>query len=307
MIGSNGIDFNDISKLVSFDERFMIILEEIRLPRSLAACLVGGALGLSGVIMQGVLKNPLASPFTLGVSQAGAFGASFAIIVLQSYNSAFINSTFLTTICAFVASLICVGIILYFGKFTAMRAESLILAGVAIGATFGAGTMFLQYFADEVDVSATIFWTFGDLAKGDISHSLILVVVLFPSVWFFYRIFWKFDALMLGNESAVNLGISVVRLRIVAMVVSSLLSALAVSFFGIIGFIGLIAPHIVRLLVGHSHKYVIPLSVISGAILLLGADIVARTILSPLVVPVGIFTSFIGAPLFLYLLSRRAK
>jgi iron complex transport system permease protein len=306
MIGSNGIDFSDISKLVSFDERFMIIFEEIRLPRTMAACLVGGALGLSGALMQGVLKNPLASPFTLGVSQAGAFGASFAIIVLQSYSDAF-NGTFLTTICAFVASLVCIAIILYFGKFTAMRAESLILAGVAIGAVFGAGTMFLQYFADEVDVSATIFWTFGDLAKGDIRNSFILAIVLFPSVWFFYRIFWKFDALMLGNESAVNLGISVVRLRILAMVVSSLLSALAVAFFGIIGFIGLIAPHIVRLLVGHSHSYVIPFSVISGAILLLGADIVARTVLSPLVVPVGIFTSFIGAPLFLYLLSRRAK
>jgi iron complex transport system permease protein len=303
---SNGVNFGDLQKVIDGDERVLLIFEQIRLPRALVAFFAGASLALSGALMQAVLKNPLASPFTLGISQASAFGASFAIIVLQSYSSVFIFSgSFITTICAFGASLICTFIILYLGKSTQMRAESLILAGVAIGALFSAMTMFLQYFATEVDVSATLFWTFGDLSKADIYTSVIIACVFVPSLLFFYQRFWKFDALLLGNESAINLGVSVVRLRVGAMIVASLLSAITVSFLGIIGFIGLIAPHIIRLILGSGHKMLLPLSAILGGGLLLLADIISRVIIIPLVVPVGILTAFLGAPLFLYLLTRK--
>lgn len=182
--GSKGIDFGDFYKLLQSDERVWLIFEQIRLPRTLAAFLAGGALGLSGTLMQAVLKNPLASPFTLGISQASAFGASFAIIVLGSYSSSSILSgSFITTIFAFGASLVCVAIILYLGKSSYMKAQSLILAGVAIGALFSAGTMFLQYFATDIDVAATLFWTFGDLSKANLYTSLIIASVLLPALF----------------------------------------------------------------------------------------------------------------------------
>lgn len=304
--GTNGVNINDISKLLVGDEMFLLIMEQIRLPRALAAFFAGAALALSGALMQAVLKNPLASPFTLGISQASAFGASFAIIVLHSYSASFIfGGNFITTLCAFISSLICTFTILYLGKSSNMKAETLILAGVAIGALFGAMTMFLQYFATDIDVATTLFWTFGDIGKATFTSAMIIAGMFLPILFFFYKIFWQFDAMMLGNESAKSFGVSIEKLRVIAMILASLLSAVTVSFLGIIGFIGLIAPHIVRLLFGSGHKFLLPLSSLIGGGLLLFADIISRVILSPVIVPVGILTSFLGAPLFLYLLTRK--
>ncbi|QOG12590.1 FecCD family ABC transporter permease [Arcobacter sp. FWKO B] len=306
LTGSNGINISDLTKILNNDEMFLLILEQIRLPRALAAFFAGAALALSGALMQAVLKNPLASPFTLGISQASAFGASFAIIVLQSYSSSFIfGGNFITTLCAFISSLVCTFTILYLGKFSNMKSESLILAGVAIGALFGSMTMFLQYFATEIDVATTLFWTFGDISKASFTSALIIAGIFLPILFFFYKIFWQFDAMMMGNESAKSFGVNIEKLRIGAMILASLLSAVTVSFLGIIGFIGLIAPHIVRLIFGSGHKLLLPLSSLIGGGLLLCADIISRVILSPVIVPVGILTSFLGAPLFLYLLTRK--
>ena len=197
-------------------------------------------------------------------------------------------------------------IIVSLGKKASMRAESLILFGVALGAFFSAFTMLLQYFAEDTDAAATLFWTFGDLSKANSSSITLIVSILIITLFFFFRIFWKFDALMLGEESAKSLGINTQNLRLGSMIIASLLSSISVCFFGIIGFVGLIAPHIIRLLVGHSHKYLLPLSALSGAILLLLSDIISRTIMLPITIPVGIITSMIGAPLFLYFLYKRA-
>jgi iron complex transport system permease protein len=304
--GSEGLSLHQLQLYLSGDARYILIFENIRLPQSVAALVAGGALALSGVLLQAVLKNPLASPFTLGISQASAFGASFAIIVLQSYgNDAY--GAFITPLFAFISAMICTLAILFLGKLSQMKASSLILAGVAIGAMFNSMTMFLQYFADEVDAAATLFWTFGDLSKASMQSNYFIIGVLVPALAFFSFIFWKFDALLLGEDSAKALGVEVQKLQIIAMVFASLLSAITVSFLGVIGFIGLIAPHIVRLLTGSSHRYLIILSVFTGAALLLLADILSRSILLPSIVPVGILTSFLGAPLFLYLLSRKKQ
>lgn len=196
-------------------------------------------------------------------------------------------------------------LIISLGKKGNMSPESLILFGVALGAFFSAFTMLLQYFAEDTDAAATLFWTFGDLSKANNSSIFLISTVLILSLLFYFKIFWKFDALMLGEDSAKSLGINTSKLRFSSMIIASLLSAVSVCFFGIIGFIGLIAPHIVRLLIGNSHKFILPLSALSGGILLLLADIVSRTVLLPVIIPVGIITSMIGAPLFLYFLYVR--
>ncbi len=306
--GNNGIAFGDIAKIIHNENNFALIFYDIRLPRSLAAFFVGAALGLSGTLMQAVLKNPLASPFTLGISQASAFGASFAIIVLQVYSlDSMFQAGFMTALFAFGVSMLNTLVIIYFGRRANMTPESLILFGIALGAFFSAFTMFLQYFADDTDAAATLFWTFGDLSKADLNTVLIIAVVLMLCVSVYFKLFWKLDALMLGNEHAKSLGIDTKKITYHVMIFASLLSALSVAFFGIIGFVGLIAPHIVRLIIGSSHKYLIPLSALSGGGLLLFSDIVSRTIMLPIVVPVGIFTSMLGAPLFIYFLYKRKR
>lgn len=304
--GNNGIAFEETFKIFQDKGTFSIIFFEIRVPRTLAAFFVGAALGLSGSMMQAVLKNPLASPFTLGISQASAFGASFSIIVLQTYSTTTsFEAGFITALFAFATSMISTLLIISLGKKGNMSPESLILFGVALGAFFSAFTMLLQYFAQDSDAAATLFWTFGDLSKANDTSVGLIAIVLTISLLFYFRIFWKFDALMLGEDSAKSLGIDTKRLRFSAMIIASLLSAISVCFFGIIGFVGLIAPHIIRLTIGNSHKYVLPLSALCGGMLLLLADIVSRTVLNPVIIPVGIITSMIGAPMFLYFLYRR--
>lgn len=305
--GNNGTVFSDTFRIFQAKDSFSIILFEIRLPRTLAAFFVGASLGLSGALMQAVLKNPLASPFTLGISQASAFGASFAIIVLQAYSvSSAVQASFLTALFAFIASMISTLIIVSLGKKARMSSESLILFGVALGAFFSAFTMLLQYFAEDTDAAATLFWTFGDLSKANTFSIVLISVFLLFSLLIYFKVFWKFDALMLGEDSAKALGVNTQKLRLNAMVIASLLSAISVCFFGIIGFVGLIAPHIVRLLIGNSHKYVLPISTLCGGVLLLLADIISRTIMLPITIPVGIITSMLGAPLFLYFLYKRS-
>lgn len=306
--GNNGISPLELTRLFEKGDSFSLIFFDIRLPRALSAFFVGAALGLSGALMQGVLKNPLASPFTLGISQASAFGASFAIIVLQAYSipSEF-TAGFITAFWAFASSILTALVIIMLGKKANMGPESLILFGVALGAFFSALTMFLQYFADDTDAAATLFWTFGDLSKGGFDIVWTIAAVLLIVTVIYFRFFWKLDALMLGSDHARSLGVDTGKFTFWVMLAASLLSALSVAFFGIIGFVGLIAPHIVRLAAGSSHKYLIPLSILSGGGLLLFADIVSRTLMHPIVIPVGIFTSMLGAPLFLYFLYNKKR
>ncbi len=306
--GNNGIDISEITKLVDNSDNFSLIFFDIRVPRALAAFFVGAALGLSGTLMQAVLKNPLASPFTLGISQSSAFGASFAIIVLQVYStSSGLEAGFTTALAAFIASMLTTLVIISLGNKANMTPESLILFGVALGAFFSALTMFLQYFADDTDAAATLFWTFGDLSKAGLESTLLIALTLIVVTFIYFKLFWKLDALMLSNDHARSLGIDTKKLTFWAMMLASLLSALSVAFFGIIGFIGLIAPHIVRLIAGSSHRYLIPLSMLSGGALLLFADILSRIMVLPVVIPVGILTSMIGAPLFLYFLYTKKR
>lgn len=309
--GTGGVVVSDTAKLFSLEPasgNFSMIVTSIRLPRALAATLVGMLLGLSGAAMQGVLRNPLASPFTLGISQAAGFGAAFAIIV--DHHDSFTNpllAKFNIVLFAFFASMLCTLMIVWIGKKVGMAPSSLILAGVGLGSLFHAGTMFLQYFTTEINAAATLFWTFGDLSKATTLNLWLMFMILTPSLVFLWIVHWKFDALGFGDESAFNKGVNARSFRPLVLFFSALCTAIAVAFFGIIGFIGLIAPHMVRLILGNAHSALIPLSALCGGFLLLGADLCARMILYPSLLPVGILTSFIGAPLLLYLLVSQGK
>jgi iron complex transport system permease protein len=293
------------------DEASLTIIWRIRLPRVLTALIAGAGLATAGASMQTVLRNPIASPVTLGISQSAAFGAAFAVVVLGagSIQSSMVDAVitdhiYLISICAFLASMISTGVIILLAKFKRASPETMILAGVAMGSLATAGTTAIEYFADDVQLSSIIFWTFGDMARTGWEEIVLLAVVSFGSILYFTLNGWRYNSLDAGDETASSLGVNTGRLRILGMAVASMVTAFIISFVGIIGFVGLVVPHIVRKIIGGDQRFLIPASALTGAVLLLISDTVARTVISPVVLPVGILTSFIGAPLFIYLVIR---
>lgn len=287
------------------------IVWNIRLPRALGAVLAGAAISVAGVSMQSILKNPLASPYTLGTSHAAAFGAAFAIIFLHvgsmqstSSDAVIINNPYAVTLLSFLFCNLATAVIVLLSRLRAATPETLVLAGVAMGSLFSAASSGLQYFADDVELSAVVFWTFGDLGRISWERLAIISVVVVLSCVYFMRNSWNYQIMDAGDETAKSLGINVERKRIEGMVVASLVTSVVVSFVGIIGFIGLVVPHIVRRIIGGYEPHLIAGSVLFGGLFLLMSDIVARTIISPTVLPVGVLTSFLGAPLFIYLLVK---
>ena len=314
--GAVSIPMKDVAAalLGGGEERRRMIVINIRLPQTLAALLAGGGLSMAGVVMQSVLRNPLGSPFTLGLSNAAAFGAAFSIIVLgtgsmqsSAVNAVTIVNPWLTTGSAFIASLVCMAVVLAITSATRGMADVMVLAGVALSSLFTAGTMFLQYFADDSQIAATVFWTFGDVSRASWRDIPLMASVLLPSFClFFYRRF-DLNAIDCGEETALSLGVSAPRIRMEAMVVSSLLSAMMVALLGVIGFVGLVCPHMLRRFLGSDHRFLIPGSVMMGGLLLLAADTAARLAFAPRTLPVSVFTAFLGAPVFLALIARRRR
>ena len=271
----------------SADKKINLIVQNNRLPRIVTALLAGSGLGLAGCILQAVLRNPLASASTLGVSQGATFGAAFAIVVLGMGAT----DRFGIPLCAFVGSIAVALVILGLSRFRQVSPEGIVLAGVAISSMFTGATTLIQYFADEVELSTLVFWTFGDLGStgwGDLGPMAITVGVL--CIYCIFRR-WDYNALLSGEETAISLGVNVKRLTLVSMVLCCLCSSVVVSNVGLISFIGL----------------VIPGSILGGATLLLLGDLFARTVISPVILPIGAITSFLGGPLFLYLLFKGGK
>ena len=287
----------------STDRKINLIVQNNRLPRILTAILAGGGLGLAGCVLQAVLRNPLASASTLGVSQGATFGAAFAIVVLGMGA----NTGFGIPLCAFLGSIAVALVILGLSKFRQVSPEGIVLAGVAISSMFTGATTLIQYFANEVELATLVFWTFGDLGSTGWKDlgSMAAVVAILCVYCVFHR--WDYNALLSGEETAVSLGIRVKGLTLVSMVLCCLCSSVVVSHVGLISFIGLVAPHIVRMVVGNNHVYLIPGSILGGATLLLLGDLFARTVISPVILPIGAITSFLGGPLFLYLLFKGGK
>jgi len=291
-------------------DRSNTVVWNLRLPRVVTA--VAGGIGLAavGCVMQNVLRNPLASSSTLGVSQGAAFGASVAIICLgaglqsQTAEAITIINPYLISICAFTGSMLSTLVVLGLSRFRRVTPEAMVLSGVALSALFSGGTTLLQYFADDVKIAAVVFWTFGELGRTSWREiAIIAVVAALAFVYFLYNR-WNYNALESGEHSAAGLGVNVDFLRLFSMIVCSFTAAVIVSFVGIINFIGLIAPHVMRKVIGNDYRYLLPASSLAGALMLLASDIVARMATAPVILPIGAITSFLGAPLFLYLLFR---
>lgn len=296
------------------DENIWRIVWNIRLPQALAAIVAGAGLSVAGVVMQSILRNPIASPFTLGVSNAGAFGAAVSVVVLGTgkvqstvADAIIINNPYMTTMVAFLFCLLATGVILLISKIRGTSPEVMVLAGVALSSLFTAGTMFLQYFADDTQLAAVVFWTFGDVGRVNWLELEIMTGVVLLAILFFIVNSWNYNAIDAGDETAKGLGVNVERIRLTGMVIAALVSAVIVAFLGVIGFVGLICPHMVRRVIGDDQKYLIPGSTLFGGILLLVSDTAARLIISPYVLPVSVLTAFMGAPAFIYLLLRGYK
>jgi iron complex transport system permease protein len=275
-----------------------------RLPRTLSGAMVGALFAAAGVVFQGLLRNPLATPFTLGVSTGAALGAILALTFGWSIAVFGISAV---PLAAFVGSLAAVGVVyaLAQARHRGLSTTVLLLAGVTMNAFFSAMILFVQYFASFADIGRTLRWLMGNL---DVSSYEPLVVSLPGFVIAFAVFAWlarPLNLLSLGPDSAESRGLNVARAQRAAFLSASLATGAAVSIGGPIGFVGIIIPHLVRLLVGPDHRLVLPAAALFGAAFLVACDLIARTILAPVELPVGIVTALIGGPFFLWLLIRR--
>ncbi len=313
-MGAANIPLSDVVLTLvgkTISKQFEIIIWNIRLPQAFTAMVAGCGLAVAGAVMQAILRNPLGSPFTLGISHAAGFGAAFSVMILgtgamssMSVGAVTISNPYMTTLMAFFFSLVAAGIIIGVSKIRGASPETMVLTGIALASLFTAGTMLLQFFADDVQLAAMVFWTFGDAARASWRELGLLVVVTGVASAYLIANAWNYNAIDAGDETAKGLGVRVEQIRLLGLFTCSLITAVIVSFLGIIGFVGLVCPHIVRRLIGGDHRFLMPATLVVGSILLLGSDTAARLILTPHLLPVSVLTAFMGAPVFIYLIIR---
>ncbi len=281
------------------------ILVGVRLPRVILAALVGAALACCGVVLQAILRNPLADPYILGISSGAGLGAIIA--VLSGLTWSFWGGSPIA-IFAFGGALITVWLVWYIGHFTAKsQVTSLLLAGVVINAFFSAVIMFLTSIAKSNQVHSTIFWLMGNITEKDLLVLWFSGVCIMTGIIVLFSLGHKLNILTFGEEQAKGLGINTTRTRLVAFAFAAFITAIAVSLSGLIGFVGLIIPHGVRLVFGPDHRQLLPVSAIIGSIFLIVADTIARTIVAPAQLPVGVITAIAGGPFFLILLAKYSR
>ncbi len=280
-----------------------VILWDVRLPYALMAMLVGAALGLSGAEMQTALNNPLASPFTLGLAAAASVGAS--LVVLSGWTWTVWNENLALSVGAFVCASLTTLAIVWLSWRHGASTETVVLFGIALLFSLEALLWLLQFVADANALQQIVFWTMGSLGRATWAKIAILSIVFAACAVWASRDVWRFTALRGGEDQARSLGIAVDRMRLVSLLRISLLSATALSFVGTIGFVGLVGPHVARLLVGEDHRHYLPGAALAGALMVSGASILSKTLIAGVMLPIGIVTALIGVPLFLALMLRR--
>jgi len=285
--------------------RLRVIVWDIRLPVATMAVLVGAMLGLAGAQMQTILANPLADPFTLGISSAASVGAAVAIVLGWGLLPGLAGTASVTGN-AFAFALAAAAAVHLLTRLRGVNAETMILFGIALMFSFNALLGLLQYRASEVQLQQIVFWMMGSLGRSNWARIGIAAAVLAAAAPLLWRHRWALSAIRLGEERAQALGVDVGRVRLEVLALVSLLAATAVSFVGVIGFVGLVGPHVARLLVGEEQRFFVPLSAFGGAALLSAASIVSKTLVPGTIFPLGIVTALVGVPVFLSLvLSRR--
>ena len=299
-----------VSKLPFFEDQIQknwkesteVIVWNIRMPRIMLGLLIGAALSASGVAYQGVLRNPLAEPYILGVSAGAALGA--ALVIVTGWQSSLLGKWSLPAVAFFTGILTLTAVYRLAKIQNKIQIETLILSGVVVQA-FIASALSLVLALSEEKMQMIMFWLMGSLSLTDWSYIWIIlpyVVIGIVIIWLFSR---ELNIMALGEEEAYHLGVSVEKVRVILLITASLITGAAVSVSGTIGFVGLVVPHIIRLLFGSDHRIVLPLSILIGAIFVVGADTIARTIMAPRELPIGIITAFLGAPFFGYLLRKK--
>ena len=285
------------------DQKARVVLWQIRMPSALMAVLVGAALAMAGGVMQTILNNPLASPFTLGISAAAGFGAALSL----AFGIALVPvAAFVVPVNAFLMAMVTAVAIHLLSLRRGVTAETIVLFGIALVFTFNALLAAVQYFASDRAVSAIVFWTLGNLTKASWESLAITAAAIALAVPVLVRLVWALTALRLGDAKAASFGIKVGRVRLQALLAVSLLAAVPVAFVGTIGFVGIVGPHIARMLVGEDQRYFLPAAALCGALILSLSAIVSKALIPGTIFPIGVVTALVGIPVFLSLiLSRR--
>ncbi|MCH4196615.1 MAG: iron ABC transporter permease [Serratia liquefaciens] len=305
-MGPSGLSLSSLWQILidpaAADAGTRVIVWDIRLPYALMAVVVGFALGLAGAEMQTILNNPLASPFTLGVSSAAAFGAALAIVLGIGVPG--IPDQWFISANAFIFALFAALMLDGITRWTRVATSGVVLFGIALVFTFNALVSMMQFIASEDTLQGLVFWTMGSLARASWDKLGILLGVFVVLLPLSMMSSWKLTALRLGEDRAVSFGIDVRRLRLTTLLRISILSALAVAFVGPIGFIGLVAPHIARMIFGEDHRFYLPASALIGALVLSMASVASKNLIPGIIIPVGIVTSLVGVPFFLSIILR---
>lgn len=289
------------------DSQAELIVVGFRLPRILLAILTGASLAVAGVVMQGLLRNPLVSPFTLGLSSAASFGAAIAIVIGPAVLGTFapgIGDNAFIIIMAFLFGWLSMLLVYGISRARGTSQSTLILAGVVIGYLFQAGVMAIKYLTNNEKLRDIVVWLMGGMWGASWNAVIILLPLCLVTFILLERMAWDLNVLAAGDDVATNLGINVGRFRLLGLMISTFAASCCLAFTGIIGFVGLMAPHICRMFIGNDHRYLIPCSALLGAVILLISDTAARTIMSPVEIPVGIIMYIIGGIFFLFLILR---
>ena len=307
LINRGSISFSEsLSTLFGLndDKGNKLIIFNIRLSRSIAALLVGFGLAISGLIMQVNLNNQLASPSTLGVSSSALLGATVSIIVLNSnYNASPVKTSFLALVFATTSTLF----ILFLSKVRNFSPAVVAISGIAISSFTSSITTILQFFASDTLLASSVHFSFGDLSRASFNDDLFVFIIIIISFSFFIINVNKYNALYSSDNIAKSLGINVPLLRFISLFFASMICAVTVSYVGIIGFIGIIAPHIMKMLIGNDNRYLLIASGLLGSSILLFCDIISKIIIPNFHLPVGAITSIIGAPIFLYIIFKKGR
>lgn len=309
-VGSSNMTFGDALEalLGGGNDAQGRIIWKIRVPRVLAAIIAGAGLSVAGLVMQTTMNNSMASPSTLGVSNAAVFGANLSIIAFaggflstgNNIHSIDVGANpYATSVMAFIFSALSVLLILGLCTLRAFSPNVVVLSGMAIGAVWTAATTILQFYATDVGLSAAVVWSFGDLGRATYRTDAIMAVVVLAGIVFFMLMAWKYNALLSGEATAKTMGVNVEGLRFVSLLLASVITAACVSFLGVIGFVGIICPHVTKKLLGQDHRVTVPVSCLMGSLLLLLADTASRSLGSGSALPVGAITSLLGAPFFI--------
>lgn len=302
-------DLEEVAYAILFPQeasvQVSVVIWDIRMPIASTAIVVGAALSVAGAQMQTILNNPLASPFTLGISAAASFGAAIAL----AFGVAFVpvSQDFIVPVNAFIFAMLAALLIHFLSMGRGVNVQTIILLGIALVFSFNALLALVQYLASAEALAAVVFWTMGSLTKATWPKFFVICGLLVLIMPLFVRRAWALTAMRLGDEKATSFGIKVPRLRLEVLLLVSLLAAVPVAFVGTIGFVGLVGPHFARMLIGEDQRFFLPASALSGALLMSASSFASKAILPGAILPIGIVTSLVGIPFFIFLIMSSRK